>query len=185
MIGFIFKKIIGSKNDRELKRLWPLVAKINEFEAGLQKLSDDELRQKTADWKALLAPIEDKAELAAKLNEILPEAFALVKNACPSNVRRGTSRCVMPTFAGSTSIHRRSPIAPRASNVRSSTAMPFAPLSGYTYSAITRGITRVRPRAGAASTQTPAIRGRSAQPRAPRCPDWKSPSRRPHISPRQ
>lgn len=82
MIGFIFKKIIGSKNDRELKRLWPLVARINEIEPGLQKLSDDELRQKTADWKAQLAALEDKTELAAKLNEILPEAYAVVKNAC-------------------------------------------------------------------------------------------------------
>jgi len=82
MIGFIFKKIIGSKNDREVKKLQPLVAKINEIETGLQKLSDDDLRKKTVDWKAELAQIEDKDELAAKLAEILPEAFAVVKNAC-------------------------------------------------------------------------------------------------------
>jgi preprotein translocase subunit SecA len=82
MIGFIFKKIIGSKNDREVKRLRPLVARINEFEAGLQKLSDDDLRKKTADWKAQLAQIEDKDELAKQLDAILPEAFAVVKNAC-------------------------------------------------------------------------------------------------------
>jgi preprotein translocase subunit SecA len=82
MIGFIFKKIIGSKNDREVKKLRPLVAKINEIEAGLQNLPDDDLRKKTADWKAQLASIEDKSELAAKLTEILPEAFAVVKNAC-------------------------------------------------------------------------------------------------------
>jgi preprotein translocase subunit SecA len=82
MIGFIFKKIIGSKNDREVKRMRPLVAKINEIEAGLQQLSDDDLRKKTADWKTQLAGIEDKDELAAKLNEILPEAFAVVKSTC-------------------------------------------------------------------------------------------------------
>jgi preprotein translocase subunit SecA len=82
MIGFIFKKIIGSKNDREVKRLRPLVAKINEIEVGLQSLSDDDLRKKTADWKSQLAEIEDKDELAAKLTEILPEAFAVVKNTC-------------------------------------------------------------------------------------------------------
>ena len=46
------KWIIPSRNERELKKLWPLVRRINEIEAGLQKLSDDELRQKTADWKA-------------------------------------------------------------------------------------------------------------------------------------
>ncbi len=82
MIGFIFKKLIGSKNDREVKKLRPLVAKINELEAGLQSLSDDDLRKKTADWKAELSAIEDNEKLAARLNEILPEAFAVVKNAC-------------------------------------------------------------------------------------------------------
>jgi len=48
----------------------------------LQKISDDELRAKTAAWKDELSKITDKDELAAKLNEILPEAFAVVKNAC-------------------------------------------------------------------------------------------------------
>jgi preprotein translocase subunit SecA len=82
MIGFIFKKLIGSKNDREVKKLRPLVARINEIEAGLQSLSDDELRQKTSAWKTELATIEDNEKLAARLNEILPEAFAVVKSAC-------------------------------------------------------------------------------------------------------
>jgi len=40
------------------------------------------LRQKTADWKARLSKIEDNEELARALDEILPEAFAVVKNAC-------------------------------------------------------------------------------------------------------
>jgi preprotein translocase subunit SecA len=88
MIGFIFKKIIGSKNDREVKKMRPLVAKINEIEAGLQSLSDDDLRAKTAEWKARLAKIEGKDELATALNEIMPEAFAVVKNCC----RRLTDR---------------------------------------------------------------------------------------------
>jgi preprotein translocase subunit SecA len=82
MIGFIVKKLIGSKNDREVKRLRPLVAQINALEADLQKVSDDALRQKTAAWKEALSKIEDKEQLAARLNEILPEAFAVVKNAC-------------------------------------------------------------------------------------------------------
>ena len=77
-----FKAIFGSKNDRDVKKIRPVVARINEIEAGLQKLSDDELRAKTAAWKEELSKIEDKAELAAKLEEILPEAFAVVKNAC-------------------------------------------------------------------------------------------------------
>ena len=82
MIGFIVKKFIGSKNDREVKRLRPLVTKINAFEEELQKLPEDALRQKTAAWKEELSKIEDDQELARRLNEILPEAFAVVKNAC-------------------------------------------------------------------------------------------------------
>jgi len=81
MIGFI-KRIFGSKNDREVKKFWPVVHRINELETGLQTLSDDELRQKTAAWKAELSQIQDNEELARRLNEILPEAFAVVKNAC-------------------------------------------------------------------------------------------------------
>src|ERR1022692_1626274 len=82
MIGFIVKKIIGSKNDRELKRIRPMVERANAFEAELQKLSDDALRQKTAAWKEELSKIADNAQLARRLDEILPEAFAVVKNTC-------------------------------------------------------------------------------------------------------
>ena len=78
----LFKALFGSKNDRDVKKIRPMVARINEFEAVLQKFSDDELRAKTAEWKTELSQIEDDAELAAKLEEILPEAFAVVKNAC-------------------------------------------------------------------------------------------------------
>ena len=90
MIGFIFKKIVGSKNDREVKKLRPLVARINEIEAGLQPLSDDDLRAKTADWKERLSKIEGKDELTAALNEIMPEAFAVVKNTCRRLTERKT-----------------------------------------------------------------------------------------------
>jgi preprotein translocase subunit SecA len=82
MIGLIIKKIFGSKNDREVKRLRPMVAKINALEEELQKLPEETLRQKTAAWKEELSKIENDDELARRLNEILPEAFAVVKNAC-------------------------------------------------------------------------------------------------------
>src|SRR6058998_3476920 len=82
MIGYIVKKFLGSKNEREVKRLRPLVARINEAEASLQSLPDEALRQKTAEWKERLSQIRDNAELKAALDEILPEAFAVVKNAC-------------------------------------------------------------------------------------------------------
>jgi len=82
MIGFIIKKLFGSKNDREVNRLRPLVAKINALEEELQKLPDDALRAKTSAWKEELSKIEDDDALARRLDEILPEAFALVKNIC-------------------------------------------------------------------------------------------------------
>src|SRR5262245_55276956 len=82
MICFIIKKIIGSKNDREIKRLRPLVTKINEIEESLKSQPDEVLRQKTAEWKARCAAIQDTQELRQALESILPEAFAAVKNAC-------------------------------------------------------------------------------------------------------
>jgi preprotein translocase subunit SecA len=89
MIGLI-KKLFGSRNEREVRKLWPRVKVINDLEAGLQKLSDDDLRAKTAVWKDELSKISDNAELAQKLNEILPEAFAVVKNACRRLTERKT-----------------------------------------------------------------------------------------------
>src|SRR5213592_693796 len=82
MISFIVKKFIGSKNEREVKRLRPLVAQINALEAELQKVPHEVLRQKTAAWKEEISKIQDHEELARRLSEVLPEAFAVVKNAC-------------------------------------------------------------------------------------------------------
>jgi preprotein translocase subunit SecA len=80
MIGFLKK--IFARNEREVKKFWPVVRQINEIEAELQKISDEELRQKTAAWKDELSKISDNDELKQRLTEILPEAFAVVKNAC-------------------------------------------------------------------------------------------------------
>ncbi len=77
-----FKAIFPSKNDRDVKKIRPVVARINEIEAGLQNLTDDDLRAKTTAWKEELSQIQDKDQLAARVDEILPEAFAVVKNAC-------------------------------------------------------------------------------------------------------
>ena len=82
MIGYIIKKIVGSKNERDIRKMKPTVAKINEIEASLQSVSDEVLRQKTAEWKTRLSAITDNAELARELDALLPEAFAVVKNAC-------------------------------------------------------------------------------------------------------
>ncbi|MDP9292505.1 MAG: preprotein translocase subunit SecA, partial [Verrucomicrobiota bacterium] len=81
MVNWLLKKIVGSKNQRDVRRMRPIVARINEIEAQLQSLSDDDLRRKTAEWKERLANIPDMDEQQAVLDEILPEAFAVVKNA--------------------------------------------------------------------------------------------------------
>ena len=80
MANWVLKTILGSKNQREVRRLRPIVVRINELEQQYEKLSDEELQAKSAAWKAELAQVEDPDQLARRLNEILPEAFALVKN---------------------------------------------------------------------------------------------------------
>src|SRR5213595_2081494 len=81
MVGWILKKILGSKNQRELRRLMPIVRRANEFDDQFKSLSDEDLRAKTAAWKAELAEIPELEDQWKKLDEILPEAFAVVKNA--------------------------------------------------------------------------------------------------------
>ncbi len=89
MVAWILKKILGSKNQRELKRLMPTVRRINEFDEQFKSLSDDELRAKTASWKEEISKIPDLQEQWMKLDEILPEAFAVVKNAARRLKDRG------------------------------------------------------------------------------------------------
>ncbi|MFT4531299.1 MAG: preprotein translocase subunit SecA [Gammaproteobacteria bacterium] len=74
MIGNLFRKIFGSKNSRELKRMGKLVARINEFEASLESLTDDQLKAKTAEFREQLAA-------GKKLDDLLPEAFAVCREA--------------------------------------------------------------------------------------------------------
>src|SRR5438046_9536537 len=81
MVGWILKKILGSKNQRELKRLMPIVHRINEFDEQYTSLSDEALRAKTAIWKEELAKIPELEQQWKRIDEILPEAFAVVKNA--------------------------------------------------------------------------------------------------------
>src|SRR5947199_2275135 len=81
MVGWILKKILGSKNQRELKRLSPIVRRINEMDEQFKSLSADELRGETEHWEEELSKIPDLQDQWKKLDEILPEAFAVVKNA--------------------------------------------------------------------------------------------------------
>ncbi|HNX95496.1 MAG TPA: preprotein translocase subunit SecA, partial [Holophaga sp.] len=74
MIEALLKKIIGSKNDRELKRLWAKVQAINALESDVQALSDDDL-------KAMTPILREKLAGGATLDDILPEAFAICREA--------------------------------------------------------------------------------------------------------
>src|SRR6478752_1866949 len=91
MVAWILKKILGSKNQRELRRLTPTVRRSNELDEQFKSFSDDELRGKTAGWKEEFSKISDLQEQWKKLDEILPEAFAVVKNAARRLKDRGHS----------------------------------------------------------------------------------------------
>ena len=71
MLSWILRKVLGSKNQREVKRIRPLVEKINQLEQQFQSLTEDQLREKTAQWKKDLANIDDPDELARRLHAIL------------------------------------------------------------------------------------------------------------------
>ncbi len=74
MIGAVLKKIFGSQNERNLKRIVPLVDEVNQFEQAIEKLSDDQLRAKTGEFRQRLANEEP-------LDDLLPEAFAVAREA--------------------------------------------------------------------------------------------------------
>ncbi|MBP5227386.1 MAG: preprotein translocase subunit SecA [Kiritimatiellae bacterium] len=71
----LIKAIFGTKNDRDVKRLRPMVAKINALEKEYQALTDEQLKAKTPEFRKRIAEGES-------LDSILCEAFATVKNAC-------------------------------------------------------------------------------------------------------
>lgn len=71
----LLKLIFGTKNQRDVKRLMPLVRKINVLEEQYQQLTEEQLKAKTQEFRDRLAKGET-------LDDILPEAYAVVKNAC-------------------------------------------------------------------------------------------------------
>jgi preprotein translocase subunit SecA len=77
----ISRKIFGSKNDRELKRLRPIVDRINGLEAEYSQKSDGELRETIAAWKTRISAIEEHEDREDALWEAMPEVFAAVREA--------------------------------------------------------------------------------------------------------
>jgi preprotein translocase subunit SecA len=74
IINTVLAKVIGTQNERELKKLRPLVAQINTFESNLQSLTDEQLRARTP-------VLRERVAQGAPIDELLPEAFAVVREA--------------------------------------------------------------------------------------------------------
>lgn len=98
MIDKVLTAIFGSKHERDVKRMLPIVQQINDFEPAISKLSDDQLRRKTDEFRQRLRPVVErmeaakreiprdenllagaKADLQAALDDLLPEAFAVAR----------------------------------------------------------------------------------------------------------
>ena len=102
MINNLIKKVFGSRSDREMKQLEPMVDEVNQFAEGLLSKSNDDLRARTEELKVSVIAAREEAEATAsktitdkdeiskfillaehgRLEEILPEAFAMVKETC-------------------------------------------------------------------------------------------------------
>ena len=86
MFATIVKKIFGSKSERDVKRLRPLVAKINALEESYRSLTEEQLKAKTQEFK-------DRYAKGESLDSMMCEAFAVVKNACRRMVGRTYQVC--------------------------------------------------------------------------------------------
>lgn len=80
MFNSIIQKIFGTKSERDIKKLQPMVSAINELEPSIQKLSDSQLREKTSEFKT-------KLEQGATIDDILIEAFAVVREVAKRKVK--------------------------------------------------------------------------------------------------
>jgi preprotein translocase subunit SecA len=72
MLATLFKKLVGPNNEREVRKIQPLVQKVNALEPRVSALTDDELKSKTAEFK-------QRFENGESLEELLPDAFAVVR----------------------------------------------------------------------------------------------------------
>ncbi|MGB3695205.1 MAG: preprotein translocase subunit SecA [Spirulinaceae cyanobacterium] len=77
----MFKKLLGDPNARKLKKYQPLVTEINIFEEDIKALSDEELKGKTKEFQQKISEANNDQERAEILDDILPEAFAVVREA--------------------------------------------------------------------------------------------------------
>jgi len=80
MFGSIF-----DTNEKQLKKIWPIVDQVNSHEEEFKKLSHEEVRERTVAWKEKLKGLDEK-EIERQLNDILPEAYALVRESASRTV---------------------------------------------------------------------------------------------------
>ncbi len=95
MIQWVLRKIVGSKNQRELRKIWPMVKQVNQLEEQLQREPEGALLERTRKWQAELAKL-DPADHRKYLDKILPEAFAVVKNGARRLQGRSLTVCDQP-----------------------------------------------------------------------------------------
>ncbi len=96
----IWEKIFGDPNEKEIKKLEPIIAIINDLEKDYEKLSDSELKAKTLEFRKRIGLLDDsgkpnpkftefpESDIEAKLKEILPEAFAAVREASKRSINQ-------------------------------------------------------------------------------------------------
>src|SRR6266516_7264489 len=75
MLNYVLKKIVGTKNERELRRIAPLVGRVAELEPKMKAMKDEEFHRLTASWK------EQVQQKGRPLEELMPEVFAAVREA--------------------------------------------------------------------------------------------------------
>jgi preprotein translocase subunit SecA len=102
MIDFVLKKIVGTKNQRELKRLQPLAARINEREPWAKERTDQQIREQVQAWKKEIADTP-AAQKSAALDRILPDCFALTRE---SSVRALGMRHFDVQLIGGMGLHK-------------------------------------------------------------------------------
>ena len=100
MIEWTIKKIIGAKNDGELKKVWPRVARINELESRIKALTD-------ADFPAATVRLKQEVANGRPLDDILFEAFALVREAASAKASKRMSSRGLPLATSLLEAHGR------------------------------------------------------------------------------
>ena len=80
MVGTLLKRVFGTKNEREMKRLWPIVEHVTSMETQIASLSDAQLRDKTDEFKG-------KLETGSTVDDLLAEAFAVVREISKRKLR--------------------------------------------------------------------------------------------------